>query len=657
MPDIDSPNHFYLGRDHDLATGENSATPLLYKSGQLTTHAVCVGMTGSGKTGLCLSLLEEAALDGVPAICIDPKGDLGNLLLGFPKLAAENFEPWIDPAVADRKGITPAELAAETAQLWKNGLASWDESPERVQRYDDAVERLIFTPGASHGIPMTVLKSFDAPPQALLDDTDAFRSRVQSAVSGLLALLGIDADPVRSREHILLSNILTTAWNNGQDLSIAEMIREIQKPPFTTVGVMDLETFYPEKERTKLAMDLNNLLASPSFAGWMTGQPLDVQQLLYSPPGPDGVVKPRHSIISIAHLDDAQRMFFVTILLNEILAWTRTQAGTSSLRALVYMDEVYGYFPPSKKPPSKEPMLTLLKQARAFGVGIVLATQNPVDLDYKGLSNTGAWFLGRLQTERDKMRVMEGLEGASAQAGSVFNKQQMEQTLAALGNRVFLLNNVHEDEPRVFQTRWAMSYLAGPLSRGQIKKLMDPVRAKFVGEERATKKPAQLEPAVWTDPNEAPPEVAPDPKPDQKNLETPQPVVDAKKVEATRRELQKRESELLGSILQLPLGGIEVLYRLFDLIFAMANKKATQRRTSSVFAAAGRAGGKLSKPVEARTKWQEAYSEHAAASGAASTDAPVLPLSAWIALVVELALVVMVIFVAIYFVVRFVSPG
>lgn len=650
MPEIDSPHHFYLGRDHDLATGRTSATPLLYKSGQLTTHAVCVGMTGSGKTGLCLSLLEEAALDGIPAICIDPKGDLGNLLLGFPELRPEDFEPWVDPSVADRKGISKEELAQETAELWKKGLASWDEGPERVQRYRDAVERLIFTPGASHGIPMTVLKSFDAPPQALIDDTDAFRSRVQSAVSGLLALLGIDADPVRSREHIFLSNVLTTAWSRGTDLSIAEMIREIQQPPFTRVGVMDLETFYPEKERTKLAMDLNNLLASPSFAGWMAGQPLDVQQLLYSPEG-----KPRHSIVSIAHLDDAQRMFFVTILLNEILAWTRTQPGTSSLRALVYMDEVYGYFPPSKKPPSKEPMLTLLKQARAFGVGIVLATQNPVDLDYKGLSNTGAWFLGRLQTERDKMRVMEGLEGASAQAGSVFNKQRMEQMLASLGNRVFLLNNVHEDEPRVFQTRWAMSYLAGPFSRGQIKTLMDPVRAKFVSEERPLKRPVQLEPAVWNETNEA--KKAPEATPEVVKAETPKPVVDSKKVEATRRELQKRESELLGSILQLPLGGVEVLYRLFDLILAMANKKATQRRTSSVFAAAGRAGGKLSKPVEARGKWQEAYSEHAEARGATSTEAPVLPLSAWIVLGVELALGVIVIFLAVSLVLKLVSPG
>ncbi|TWT85880.1 AAA-like domain protein [Posidoniimonas polymericola] len=497
MPDLDSKNHFYLGRRHDLSSGETDAeAPLLLKSNDLTTHAVCVGMTGSGKTGLCLSLLEEAALDGVPAIAIDPKGDLGNLLLAFPNLAPSDFRPWIDESVARRKGQTPDQFAESTAELWRNGLAGWGEGPERIQRYNDSVERLIFTPGSSAGIPLTVMKSFNAPPREILADAEMFRERVASAVSGLLALLGIDADPVRSREHIFLSTVLTTAWQAGQDLDIAEMIREIQDPPFETVGVMELDAFFPKKDRTALAMDLNNLLASPSFAGWMEGAPLDVQQLLYSPEG-----KPRLSIISIAHLDDAQRMFFVTILLNEMLAWMRTQPGTGSLRALLYMDEVYGYFPPVANPPSKRPMLTLLKQARAFGVGCVLATQNPVDLDYKGLSNCGAWFLGRLQTERDKARVIEGLEGASAQAGSGFDKQAMEATLAALGSRVFLLNNVHADAPEVFHTRWAMSYLAGPLTRTHIKRLMDGVREKFLpapaNQDKAAKadRPADTMPA------------------------------------------------------------------------------------------------------------------------------------------------------------------
>lgn len=474
---LDQLGSFYLGRSHDLKTGETDpAKPLLYDSKHLTTHAVCVGMTGSGKTGLCLSLLEEAALDGIPAIAIDPKGDLGNLLLAFPKLEPGDFRPWIEPQEAARQQMSPEEFAAGQAELWRNGLAKWDESGERIQKFVDAVDRVIYTPGSSAGIPITVLKSFHAPPPELVADGDAFREQIAAAASGLLALLGIDADPVRSREHIFLSNVIERSWRDGRDLDISQLIQQIQRPPFDKIGVVDLESFYAAKDRTQLAMSLNNLLASPSFASWLEGEPLDIQRMLYTPEG-----KPRLAIVSIAHLDEAQRMFLVTILLNEILAWVRTQSGTSSLRAILYMDEVFGYFPPSANPPSKRPMLTLLKQARAYGLGCVLATQNPVDLDYKGLSNAGTWFLGRLQTERDKARVIEGLEGASAQAGSSFNRREMEAKLAALGSRVFLMNNVNDDEPTVFQTRWAMSYLRGPLTRDQIKVLMDPRRKDFAG--------------------------------------------------------------------------------------------------------------------------------------------------------------------------------
>jgi hypothetical protein len=454
MSELDQLGSFYLGRRHDLAAGKTSAEPVLYDSRDLTTHAVCVGMTGSGKTGLCLALLEEAALDGIPAIAIDPKGDLGNLLLAFPNLQPSDFRPWIDENEAARKKLSPDEFAAAQATLWRDGLAKWDESPDRIRQYCDAAEKVIYTPGSSAGIPITVLDSFHAPPAELAADSEAFAERISSAASGLLGLMGIDADPVRSREHIFLSNVLNTEWRAGRDLDLSQLMRHIQRPPMAKVGAVDVDTFYPAAERAKLAMSLNNLLASPSFAAWLTGEPLDVQRMLYTTEG-----KPRLAIVSIAHLDDAQRMFFVTLLLNEILAWVRTQPGTSSLRAILYMDEVYGYFPPSANPPSKRPMLTLLKQARAFGLGCVLATQNPVDLDYKGLSNAGTWFLGRLQTERDKARVIEGLEGASAQAGAKFNRNAMEATLAALGSRVFLMNNVHEDAPVVFHSRWAMSYL------------------------------------------------------------------------------------------------------------------------------------------------------------------------------------------------------
>jgi hypothetical protein len=467
MQDFEKLGVFYLGKHYDLAAKKVQDDLLLYESKDLTTHAVCVGMTGSGKTGLCLDLLEEAAIDGIPAIAIDPKGDLGNLLLTFPDLKPSDFRPWLDPADAERKGLSLDELAERTAKQSSEGLAAWGQDPARIAKFRDSVDTAIYTPGSSAGLSLTILRSFAAPPAALLADGDALRERIMSAVSGLLALLGIDADPLRSREHILLSNIFDRAWRAGHDIDLGGLIHDIQTPPFAQVGVVPLDSFFPEKDRSALSMKLNNLLASPGFAAWMTGEPLDIQRLLFTTSG-----KPRLSIISIAHLSDAERMFFLTILLNELIAWMRTQSGTSSLRALLYMDEVFGYFPPSANPPTKLPMLTLLKQARAFGLGVVLATQNPVDLDYKGLSNAGTWFLGRLQTERDKARVLDGLEGASAQAGAAFDRGRMEKILSALGARVFLMNNVHEDQPVVFQSRWALSFLCGPLGRDKIQTLM-----------------------------------------------------------------------------------------------------------------------------------------------------------------------------------------
>lgn len=465
---------FYLGRHYDLSGGKLLDDLLLYDAKDLCTHAMCVGMTGSGKTGLCLSLLEEAAIDGIPAICIDPKGDLANLMLAFPDMKPADFRPWLEQGEASRKGMTLDEFADSTAATWKSGLASWGQTPERVAKFKAAADVAIYTPGSNNGIPLTVLKSFDAPSPELLDNSDAMRERVTGAASGLLTLLGMEADPLLSREHILISSILDHCWRDGRNVSIGDLIGLISAPPITRVGVLDLDTFMPPSERAKLAMTLNNLLASPAFSTWLEGESLSIPNLLHTPEG-----KPKLSILSIAHLGEQERMFFVTILLNEILAWMRTQSGTSSLRAMLYMDEVAGYFPPVANPPSKPPMLTLLKQARAFGLGVTLATQNPVDLDYKGLSNIGTWFLGRLQTERDKARVLDGLEGASIQSGKPFNKAEMEQTLAALGSRVFLMNNVHDDGPSIFQSRWAMSFLAGPLARDQIATLMADRKAEM----------------------------------------------------------------------------------------------------------------------------------------------------------------------------------
>ncbi|MBP7275641.1 MAG: DUF87 domain-containing protein [Kiritimatiellae bacterium] len=466
MQDFEKLGVFYLGKEFDPAAGAANDHLILYDAKDLTTHATIVGMTGSGKTGLALALLEEAAIDGIPAILIDPKGDLGNLLLQFPELQPSDFRPWIDESEAARKGMTPDDFAAKTAQSWAKGLEASGQDGERIRRLKDSVEWAVYTPGNTAGRPLQILRSWSAPPPEVAQDSAALRDRIMSAVSGLLGLLGIAADPVQSPEHILLSHILDRAWREGRDMDLAGMIANVQKPPFDKIGVFDLETFYPAKDRMRLAMSLNNLLASPGFSAWMEGEPLHIQRLLFSPDG-----RPRISVLYIAHLSEAERMFFVTILLNEVLSWMRTQSGTGSLRALLYMDEIFGYFPPTANPPSKLPMLTLLKQARAYGLGVVLSTQNPVDLDYKGLSNCGTWFIGRLQTERDKMRVIEGLEGAAASTGGGFDRAQTEQILAGLGNRVFLMRNAHDTQSVIFQTRWVMSYLRGPLTMPQLRSL------------------------------------------------------------------------------------------------------------------------------------------------------------------------------------------
>ncbi|MAS96329.1 MAG: ATP-binding protein [Verrucomicrobiales bacterium] len=482
--DYEKLGKFYIGREYDLGAKELEDELVLYDSKDLVTHGVVLGMTGSGKTGLCVALLEEAAMDNIPAIVIDPKGDIANLLLTFPDLAPEDFRPWINEDDAKKKGITPDEHAAKTADLWRNGLASWGEGPERIKAFRDKVDMAVYTPGSNAGLPVSILSSLGVPEFEVMDDAEAFAERIESTVSSLLSLVGNEADPIQDPEHILLSNIFSYSWHAGQGVTLESLIRHIQVPPFDKIGVMDLETVCPEKDRRELAMKMNNLLASPGFSTWLQGEPLDIKRMMHTPEG-----KPRISIFSIAHLSDSERMFFVSLLLNQMLGWMRAQSGTTSLRAILYMDEIYGYLPPSAMPPSKKPMMTMLKQARAFGLGVLLATQNPVDLDYKALSNIGTWFLGRLQTERDKARVLDGLEGAAASNDGGFDRSKMEQLLAGLGSRVFLMNNVHEDAPVVFHVRWVMSYLTGPLARRQIKELMDPKRAEVEAIEAAKPTP------------------------------------------------------------------------------------------------------------------------------------------------------------------------
>jgi hypothetical protein len=454
---------FYLGRIVDAGTRQVTPAPLLYEANDLVTHAAIIGMTGSGKTGLGIGLLEEAAIDGVAVLAIDPKGDLGNLLLTFPQLTAESFAPWVNPQDASASGVEVRDFAASEAARWKKGLEDWDQDEARIARLRAAADFALYTPGSSAGVPISILKSFAPPAPNVLADAELLAERIRTATTSLLTLAGIDADPLRSREHVLVSTLLQEAWRQGRTLDLPGLIAAVQQPGLTRIGVLELESFYPSADRFELAMRLNHLVAAPDFAMWLQGEPLDMSSLLYTKEG-----KPRVSVLSIAHLDDRERMFFVSLLLNELVGWVRSQRGTSSLRALVYFDEVLGFLPPVSNPPSKPPLLTLLKQARAFGVGMVLATQNPVDLDYKALSNTGTWFLGRLQTQRDKDRLLDGLEGVSA---GHLNRAEADAILSSLDKRVFLLHNVHEERPVLFQTRWTMSYLRGPLGREEIARL------------------------------------------------------------------------------------------------------------------------------------------------------------------------------------------
>ncbi|MBM3138333.1 MAG: DUF853 family protein, partial [Chloroflexi bacterium] len=461
---------FFLGRIYDLKKSEITSEDLFYDPADLVTHALVTGMTGSGKTGLCIGLIEEAALQGIPAILIDPKGDLTNLMLTFPELLPADFKPWIDANSARRENKTAVEVAEGTASSWKKGLADWGLDGKNLSQLRNAVERVVYTPGSSTGQPVSIMASFEAPDMDWDENEEVLREKISATVTALLTLVGMkDIDPLRSREHILLSNIIENNWRKGAQLDLTSLILQTQDPPFETLGAFTLNNFFPKKDRGALAMLLNNFLASPSFQSWIDGEPLDIQAMLYSPDG-----KPRHSIFYLAHLGDAERMFFITLLYSAVESWMHRQHGTGDLRALVYFDEIHGYLPPVANPPSKPLIIRLLKTARAFGVGLVLTTQNPVDVDYKALSNAGTWMVGRLQTDQDKQRLLDGLESA---AGGV-PRSEYDRLISTLGKRVFLYHNVHEKKPNIFHTRWAMSYLAGPLTITQIPQLNEIFGAK-----------------------------------------------------------------------------------------------------------------------------------------------------------------------------------
>jgi len=458
---------FYLGRIIDPRTGDSGELPMLLKNRNLTTHAAIIGMTGSGKTGLGICLLEEAALDRIPAIVIDPKGDMANLLLTFPEMEPADFLPWIDRVKAQQQKLSEEEFARQTAETWRQGIGSWGQDGGRIARLRESVEMAVYTPGSTVGCPVSVLAGLDAPGSEVMEDSDTVSSLVNSTVSSILGLVGIQADPMKSKEHILLSSILLFHWRRQSSLSLETLIGNVVNPPLDRIGVFPLDSFYPQNERMELAMQLNNIIASPALSGWIQGEPLNIETLLYKENG-----TPRIAIFSIAHLSEPERMFFVTLLLGRIISWMRKQEGSGGLRSLLYMDEIFGYFPPTANPPSKNPMLLLLKQARAYGLGVVLATQNPVDLDYKGLANIGTWFIGRLQTRQDQDRVVSGISGGSDKHDTA----KIREVLANLKGRNFLMTSAHIDEPVLFETRWCLSYLRGPISLSELGRLSIPQR-------------------------------------------------------------------------------------------------------------------------------------------------------------------------------------
>ena len=446
----------YIGRES--VTGEK----VHLKASTLTTHGVIFGMTGSGKTGLGVNMLEEALLSGIPTLILDPKGDMGNIMLNFPDSNPEDLEPWMDESKAKRKGVTVTDLATKESTERRADLAGDDITPERIARLRDNTEFKIYTPGSSIGVGMNILGSLKAPELDWEDSSEIIRDEIEGLVSSVLVLAGIKSDPVSGPEHILISMIIETWWRQGKDLDLATLVSQIPKPPFRKLGVFDLEMFFPEKQRMKLALQLNSLLASPSMASWLEGEPLDIESLLGKSD------KTRCPIIYMAHLNETERQFVVTLILSKVVTWMRSRPGTSELGALIYMDEAFGYAPPTAEPPSKKPILTILKQARAFGVGLVLVTQNPVDIDYKAMSNAGTWIVGRLQTENDKKRILEGIPGAAI---------DLDSTISNLEKRQFLMHLAKKGSQTILSRRHSMCFRFGPFTRAQVASLMETYKA------------------------------------------------------------------------------------------------------------------------------------------------------------------------------------
>jgi hypothetical protein len=431
----------------------------------LVTHAVVVGMTGSGKSGLVMVMAEEALRARVPVLMIDVKGDLPNLLLSFADFDARHYTSWFaQQATAEEAGELASKCAAERAENFRQ----WNLSESDLAAFATNTQIRLITPGANSGESLHVLSSLEKRSPRWDTDPEAARSALSAAVSLVLRLLGRDPEPARSKEHVLLSVLAERRLLAGQNAELPALMQDVKSPPIAEVGALPISEFMKKSERLKLAASLNTLLASPTFASWRQGAALDVQSWLT----PDATGRTPAVILSVAHLDDEERALVLGVVLEDVLSWVRSLPGSQQLKALVMFDEVYGFLPPHPaNPPTKRPIVALMKQARAFGVGVVVATQNPMDLDYRALSNAGVWCIGRLQTDADRARVIDGLRGAlSVEQTDAAIEEDLGRTIQRLADRWFVVKDTHAKVgPLLLQPRYAMSWLRGPMTRGELR--------------------------------------------------------------------------------------------------------------------------------------------------------------------------------------------
>jgi hypothetical protein len=391
------------------------------------------------------------------------------------KAYAESFVPWVQKSPGDTR--SPYEIAASLAKERREALDAWGLTLADVEEFTSKAEIRVITPGHNSGESLHVLSALEQPGGSWHTDRDGTRASVSAAISLLLRLIGRDPDAARSREHALLSVFVERRLERGLPCDLGALLQDLLEPPIQIVGSLPIDSYVSAKARADFAASLNTLLVSPSFVNWRQGASLRIGEWL-KPASERADGKTPLVIVSVAHLDDDDRALVLGVLLEEFLSWVRSLPGTQDLRALLVFDEVYGYLPPHPhKPATKQPLMLLLKQARAYGVGVILATQNPMDIEYRALSNASLWYVGRLQTDADRARVVEAMSqsgGTGAQSAP-----RLAHLIKQLKNRFFIMRNLRAKDATLtlHQPRWAMSYLRGPLTPAEVRR----VRQRLTG--------------------------------------------------------------------------------------------------------------------------------------------------------------------------------